>query len=208
MAKIDDVTNQMLKLGTNKSKRTLAVCMFKVANKLPLNCRILVIGVAGGYLDITLALTVKERGGMVFSLEPGFIPKAKQEEVFKGYDEKIINVEKGISVGSADDYLYHGFQYKVVGHLVPLPGISQQILPIWNKSFLFDLIVIDGRHTTEAVREDMKWAEFTQPQALIAFDDWCKPVIDGAMTYFDKHPEWKEIYREEFSACPKVFEKK
>lgn len=90
---LDEVTNQMLKLGTSGSKRDLAVCMFKAANNLPSFCRILVIGSGSGYLDIALALTVKERGGMVFSIEPGFIKRSKQKEIFKDYDPMIIDVK-------------------------------------------------------------------------------------------------------------------
>lgn len=97
--------------------------------------------------------------------------------------------------------------HKVIGHVVPLPGISQQILPIWNKKLLFDLIVIDGRHTYEAVKEDIKWAEFTQPRAFIVFDDWIGSVENAAREYFEKHSEWKEADRKVFN-CPRMFEKK
>jgi hypothetical protein len=161
-------------------------------NVLPENCRILEVGAQYGGSAITMALTVKERGGMVFSVDPCFIrPKARPESY------RALPV-----MGNLHSFIWNVALHRVEGYVIPLPGTSEEVLQRWDGR-LFDLVFIDGDHTYPSVKIDLQWLQFTKPQAWILFDDWIVPVKQAADEFFGMHGEWNLITEE----IPRAYKK-
>jgi len=155
-------------------------CLIDMANRLPENCRILEIGACAGGSAITMALTVKERNGIVFTIDPGF-----REVIYWPEEYKKIG-----PVANLHQVIYNAFIHGVSGHVIPLPGTSKDILNQWDGSRLFDLIYIDGEHSYEAVKIDMQWAKHTTQKAYIMLDDWIDVVEKACIEYIVENPQW------------------
>lgn len=168
-----------------------AASLYDFANELPENCRILEIGAMLGGSAVAMALTVKDRGGLVYSIDPGFLHKDYWTDEYK-QDQILGNVER---------YLAYSVQYDVAGYVVPIPGLSKDILSKWDGR-LFDMLLIDGEHAYEAVKIDVQWEQYLKPTATIVFDDWIEGVEEAAMEYLSPKKEWKEVLN-----VPRVFKR-
>ena len=155
-----------------------------VANLLPKNSRVLDIGACMGSSSIAAVLATKDKEGIVYSLEPGFLKPEHWPDDYAPFKQDILSSLKNV--------IYQGYLHKCPGSIVPIPGVSKEILPIWDGR-LFDLIVIDGWHSYEGIYWDVQWAKFTKPNAYMLFDDWIEPVEKAAMEYYKEHPEWKRV---------------
>jgi hypothetical protein len=155
------------------------------------NGRVLEIGAQLGTSAFTIACAIKEKGGMVYSLEPGFYTPRyyKWPEAWNPFKD-VIHSEVDYVMGQF-------FNYKLHGILVPLPGTSIEVLPEWDGR-LFDAIIIDGDHTYNSVSLDVQWAKYTTPNATMLFDDWIQPVEKAAMEFFNQHHEWRRIKQNVF----------
>ena len=158
--------------------------LYKQSNKLPENCRILDIGGQIGGSAIVFALTVKERGGLVYSINPGFVRREQWPEKYKEYEKK------NKIAGDLQSFMDNVTKFSAEGYVIPLLGSSEEVLNRWDNR-LFDMIYVDACHTYEAAKVDCKWLEHTKNNALACFDDFGSGVQKAATEYFASHSEWK-----------------
>lgn len=85
-------------------------------------------------------------------------------------------------------------------------GLELIVIPIGEYSIKvhmlgpLDLVYIDGTHTYQAVKEDLRFLHLVPPGGFAVLDDWGAGVRRAALSYFrayrewervdDKHPEW------------------
>jgi hypothetical protein len=159
--------------------------LVNVAKLLPDNCNILEVGSYTGHSSCVLALTIQKRGGFVYTVDPGFVP----EEKWPGYYAPF----KADIHGDLKRVIYNGYENKCIGNIIPLPGISRDLIPLWDKRKLLDLIIIDAWHCYEGVIEDVEWCQFAKDNAYLLFDDWITGVEKAALEYLSKHKEWIKV---------------
>lgn len=82
---------------------------------------------------------------------------------------------------------------------------SEDVLNFWK--IMIDGIVIDGKHTTEALNEDVKWIRFVKVGGIIAFHDY--GYKSDVTNFVNKNikPKYQEIGRERFLIIMKKVKK-
>jgi len=152
--------------------------IYDMAQLLPENCRILEIGAMVGGSASAWALSIKDKGGLVYSIEPGFMKdKTKYPWV----------------LGNLYAYMRNIITSGAEGFCIPLPGSSEEVLKRWHGKVLFDLVFIDGHHVYDAVKIDMQWLQHTKPAAFCFFDDWLPGIEKACAEYMKDHPEWVNL---------------
>lgn len=166
-------------IGGTKGRSDYALHLFEIANKLPKDCRILEIGSAAGGSATTMALTVKERNGVVFAIDPIFVPPSLRGSRYKKFD----------LLGDLYSFIWNVSMHEAEGYVIPLPGSSEEVLKRWDGR-LFDLIFIDGDHTYSSVKIDLQWSKYTKVQAYIAIDDLMVEPRKACQEFLKEHLEW------------------
>ena len=176
--------------------------LYLIAKELPENCRILDIGGLYGASAIVFALTVKDRGGLVYTINPGFTNPKKWPKEYK-----LLGVRGDIYI-----FLENITKCGVEGYVFPLAGTSEEVLNRWDGR-LFDMIFIDGCHQYEFVKTDCQWLKYAKENAIVAFDDWDdgnleqSEVEKAGCEYLKKNSEWKRFFVENKQQRVFVFQK-
>lgn len=134
-----------------------------------------------GGSGVLMALTVKERGGVVYSVDPCFVPDSERPEFYSDFP----------ILGSLEGYLYAADKFGCEDIMIPLAGTTEEVLPRWPSDRKLDLVYIDGDHTYECVKSDLQWLQFAKEKAIVAFDDWIVPVAEAVDEYMNEHKDWK-----------------
>ena len=194
MDKSEIIRRSQLVPGT-KSRPDYAELLYKVAKRLPNNSRILEIGGMIGGSASVFALTIKDRGGLIYSIDPGFWSKQEQLQNYASIRDVVL--------GDLYKFLKNLILTEAEGYIIPLPGTSKEVFARWKGKIFFDLVFIDGLHTYEGVKIDMQWLEYVKQGGLCLFDDWLEGIKKACDEYMVLHPEWKRI-----SSDPHIFQKK
>ena len=155
--------------------------LYHQVNKMPDNCRILDIGGFLGGSSIVFALTVKDRGGLVYTINPAFC-RTEQWGRYSNYHLS----------GDLHSFMENITKASMEGYIFPIIGSSEEVLGRWDGR-LFDMILIDGDHGSEAVQKDLGWLKYTKENALLFFDDFGSAVKEVALKFFPSHPEWQKL---------------
>ena len=188
----DDVLDKACSVSGPGGRRDYAGNLYDIADQLPENCRILEIGAQFGGSGVLMALTVKDRGGVVYSVDPGFVPVKKRPKYYEDFP----------ILATLAQYMETAEKFGCEDIMFPLAGTSVEVIPRWPEERLLDLVFIDGDHTYECVKQDMQWLQFTKFGSMVALDDWIEPVRDACEEYLKDHPEW-ELVTETIPRCYK-----
>ena len=181
-----EVASKMVHIGPRTG---FAKSIYTEANKMPKDCRILDIGGFMGGSSITMALTVKDRGGLVYTINPSFTPEGDKNKKY---------LDMGMPLaGDLDSFMGFVKTFGAEGYVIPLIGSSEEILAKHDGS-LFDMVFIDAWHVYEATKIDVKWLDYTKENAIAQFDDFAGGVEKAATEYFSEHKEWKRITDQAF----------
>lgn len=168
------------KIGGTAGRPDYVANLIDRAKKLPDNCRVLEVGAQHGGSAVTIGLVIKDKGGVIYSVEPGFIPIKDRPSEYT-----LLPV-----LGDLQAYLHNAALNQLEGHMIPLPGTSREVLDRWDGR-LFNMIYIDGDHTYESVKIDLEWCKYTRIRAYLALDDWIIPVKAAVDEYMVTHSEWE-----------------
>jgi hypothetical protein len=181
-------------------RKDYAYRMHDIANKLvEQNCKILEIGGFRGASASVMALTIRDKGGIVYSVDPVY---GRPETWPDGIPDKTNH--KGILVpGKKFDHpIYQVFEalrdMGSEGNVVLIPGESEAVFHRWRNRIKFDMLYIDGRHEYEYVKKDLMWVRHLKQKALLVFDDWITPVEQAAKEFFKENQGWKLVNDNEF----------
>jgi precorrin-6B methylase 2 len=162
-----------------------ADCLEKAAAVLPEDCRIMDVGASHGSSAIIMSYVTRSRRGLVYSVEPGYLAK----ELWDSMNLEKINHDDIHS--NAEIVMSNAYRYGIIGQIIPLPGVSWDLVKMWDPQIKLDMLVIDGLHNYIGVKGDLLWAQFLKPKAIIIFDDWIQEVEKAAMEYMNAHTDFK-----------------
>lgn len=183
MEKSEIIRRSQLVPGTG-GRPDYAEHLYEAAMRLPNNSRILEIGAYQGGSGSVFALANKDRGGLVYSIDPGFW--SRQEQLQK-YDPAMA------VMGDLRGYLKNLILTEAEGYCIPLPGTSEEVFKRWKGEIFFDMVFIDGWHTYEGAKIDLQWLKYIKPNGFCVFDDWLEGIEKAWKEYRDLHPEWEII---------------
>ena len=104
----------------------------------------------------------------------------------KGFNVYAIDSWSGVKVNQTKDVFItkESFQKniddaEVSDIVVPIQGTSKDVLLNWDKKI--GMLFIDGDHSYNGVKEDIKWSEYVIPGGYILFHDYLSPNYDNSV---------------------------
>lgn len=173
-------------------------CLYSLASQVPNYGRIVEIGVYQG--DSTIALLCgADTSVEVVSIDPIF-------SVSGPFTYPDCNNPDGVTLESDyETFLQRLLQADAavkfnIGRHRLLPMTSEAALVGWGSEI--DLLLVDGSHTYENVRQDCKWMEWVKPGGGAAFDDWMHDIRRGYIDHVATLPEGSWTLMHESTSPP------
>ena len=63
--------------------------------------------------------------------------------------------------------------------IIPIQSLSEKYLPKWDKSI--GMLFIDGDHSYDGVKKDIKWIKHVIPGGIVAFHDYLLPKYKNSV---------------------------
>jgi len=63
--------------------------------------------------------------------------------------------------------------------IIPIQSLSEKCLPQWDKSI--GMLFIDGDHSYDGVKKDIKWIKHVIPGGIVAFHDYLLPKYKNSV---------------------------
>lgn len=168
-----------------------ALYLYKYANLLPDNSRIVEIGAYEGGSAIAMGMGIRNTNSIIISIDPCFCSvdeKQQRSEEFSNFSE----YKMSQSLGHNSVYRVLGNIRKagLEGYISLVPDTSEEALKRWDGRKI-DMLYIDGDHTHSAVKKDCEWMQHVKRGGIAVFDDWLEDVKKAVVEYVGQHPEWQ-----------------
>lgn len=94
------------------------------------------------------------------------------------WSNNIVNGTKDVVI-SKENFINNLKSSQVQDIVIPIHSTSNEAFDGWDKKI--GMIFIDGDHSYQGVKNDIRWCDFVIPGGIIAFHDYLSPKYDNSV---------------------------